>query len=146
MNHSKLSVSESNQIKTGSAENRRCQHKKEDIMIEYRVYSDHVAVKKYTGEERTVVIPNVFAGKPVTEILPHAFSGNKSMETIVLPDILQAIGSRAFLNCVNLTAITSFAAYALSGGKMNCRDGLPALTTVVSEDAFDGCGCIRVAA
>ena len=115
-------------------------------MIEYRVYSDHVAVKKYTGEERTVVIPNVFAGKPVTEILPHAFSGNKSMETIVLPDILQAIGSRAFLNCVNLTAITSFAAFACSAGRKNYRNGLPVLAKSISKDAFDGCGYIQIAA
>lgn len=114
-------------------------------MIEYRVYTDHVAVKKYTGDERIVVIPNVFAGKPVTEILPYAFSGNKNMETIVLPDILQTIRSRAFLNCVNLTAITSFAAFALSGGKGNFRNGLPLLAKICMN-AFDGCGCVQIAA
>ena len=115
-------------------------------MIEYRVYTDHVAVKKYTGDERIVVIPNVFAGKPVTEILPYAFSGNEDMETVVLPDILQTIQPQAFSNCVNLTTLTSFAVYAFSGGKPCYRYGLPPMTTLVAKDAFVGCARIQEAA
>lgn len=112
-------------------------------MIEYRVYGDHAAVKKYTGDEKLIVVPNLFAGKPITEILPYAFAGNKSVEAVVLPDILQEIHPHAFLNCENLETLTSFAAYTHSCGAASYKCGLPALTRVVAMNAFDGCGCLR---
>lgn len=65
-----------------------------------------VCIKKYKGEEKELVVPCEINGMPVTEIGEAAFGGNKTIESIVLPDTLEKIGRGAFLFCVNLNDVS----------------------------------------
>ena len=107
--------------------------------LKYRIYKTHAVVAKYDGKETTVIIPNVIAGRPVTEISSYAFSDNPQLELVVLPDILQTIRPAAFSNCENLKAVTSFASYCSAGKERNYRIGLPALARAENGAAFWGC-------
>lgn len=52
-----------------------------------------------------VVVPGSVGGFPVVELGPHAFHRSR-LETIALPDSLEKIGDRAFLDCTELKEIS----------------------------------------
>ena len=62
------------------------------------------AVSSYTGNVKTVLVPYLYNGKPVTEISANAFEGN-SVQKITLSERITKIGDRAFLNCTSLTDV-----------------------------------------
>ncbi len=67
-------------------------------------------VTGYSGSEMSVLVPDWYEGKPVTEIGDGAFLGNTAIRTVALPSSVARIGKSAFKGCTNLTAITSYAA------------------------------------
>lgn len=60
------------------------------------------SVKKYTGNERDVVIPETYNGVPVLWIDSFAFEGNVHVERVWIPKTIQIIDDYAFEDCVNL--------------------------------------------
>jgi hypothetical protein len=59
-------------------------------------------IKKYTGTDTDVVIPDTISGKTVTSIGGSAFFMNKTIESVVIPDTVTGIGKQAFDSCTSL--------------------------------------------
>ena len=75
------------------------------------------------GEElKNIEIPSEINGKKITSIGVSAFSGNKLLESIVIPDTVTKIGFKAFENCTSLRSIT-----------------IPESVTYINREAFSGC-------
>lgn len=60
------------------------------------------SVKKYTGNERDVEIPETYNVVPVLWIDSFAFEGNIHVERVWIPKTIQVIDDYAFEDCVNL--------------------------------------------
>ena len=72
------------------------------------VYADNgtgYTVTWYTGGNGTVEVPSFYKGRRVTKIADGAFYGIESVEKLVLPDYLTAIGEKALNGCLWLTHI-----------------------------------------
>lgn len=63
--------------------------------------ADGVEITSYTGNEKTVVIPEKIGGKYVTAIAADAFVG-KDVETIIMGKRILRIADGAFKNCASL--------------------------------------------
>lgn len=73
---------------------------------EYIMLKDStISISNYTGEDKSIVIPSVIDGKPVSDILSCAFAYNDYVESITVPDTVKSIGSFAFAYCKNLEVI-----------------------------------------
>ena len=75
--------------------------------------------------EKNIVIPSVFQGKPVTGIGDEAFKECESIENISIPISVTSIGDYAFLGCWSLTSIN-----------------LPESLTTIGEGAFALCSSL----
>lgn len=71
---------------------------------------------------KDLTIPSTLGGVPVTAIDQEAFSSNRSLNSVVLPEGIETIGSYAFYSCTNLANIT-----------------LPDTLTAIEEWAFFNC-------
>lgn len=56
----------------------------------------------YHGSEETVAVP-----EGIIRIEEHAFEGNKALKHIFIPDTVQKIGFRAFMDCDSLEKLKS---------------------------------------
>lgn len=63
----------------------------------YRLYS-------YSGSEKDIVLPDKVSGMPVTGIYDNCFNGS-DIESVVIPESYESIGTSAFLNCSSLTSV-----------------------------------------
>ena len=63
---------------------------------------DAAAIKSYFGTDKTVVIPEMIDGKPVTAIYFFAFMNNQNIEKVVIPSTVTCIWENAFTNCSSL--------------------------------------------
>ncbi len=123
------------------------QSKKSSDEFEYDVYTNHIAITKYTGKSLKVKIPEEIDGLSVTELysredsqgivsssvtsveLPdtilwigkNAFYKSQA-KSINIPDSVRLIGKRAFTDCKNLEGIK-----------------LPSKLTTIGEYAFCNC-------
>lgn len=61
-----------------------------------------------------MVVPNTYLGLPVISVGNYAFEDRESLMSVTIPSSVTSIGSRAFLDCSNLT-IYCEAAYEPSG-------------------------------
>ncbi len=68
--------------------------------------SQTVTITGYRGTNVDIVVPNVINNASVTSIDKNAFRGNKTIESVVLPDAVTAIGEYAFYDCDNLRSLT----------------------------------------
>jgi hypothetical protein len=59
------------------------------------IVENRACILHYTGNEKSVHIPDAFEGYPVTTIMPSAF-WNKGLTDINIPDTVTGIGSSAF--------------------------------------------------
>lgn len=107
--------------------------------IQYNVYKDHAVVAGYDSTQGTLVIPNTYCNKPVTEIAAAAFAENNVLQTVVLPDVLRRIGAKAFQNCTRLSAVLPNATYFSQKSASACSVVLPSLLQSVGRQAFRGC-------
>ncbi|MBP5622144.1 MAG: leucine-rich repeat domain-containing protein [Thermoguttaceae bacterium] len=92
----------------------------------YCAYEDGVVIAKYNGEDSEVEIPATINDAPVVEIGRDAFSFSDTIQEIVVPENVQAIGTYAFLNCSELETVE-----------------LPKSLKVVGYCAFSGCSELR---
>lgn len=67
-----------------------------------------LSVASFTTKNRkdvTITLPDVVDGKTVKTISKYAFAANDKLVEITLPATLEAIGDRAFIDCINLKVI-----------------------------------------
>jgi|GEM_PF-2287464 len=118
-----------------------------DAEFDYTVDAEgYATVKGYTGDPKTLEIPDTLDGHPVRYIATHAFGGHESslvkviipegvvsiaeyafanaekLETVVLPSTLKVIGRGAFSGCAMLDTVT-----------------LPEGLLELDAEVFDGC-------
>ncbi|MBC7981157.1 MAG: leucine-rich repeat protein [Armatimonadetes bacterium] len=112
-------------------------------------YNDNGATISISGCEfgdiRSVTVPGLINGKPVTAIEPKAFFGNNGITNLILPSSVTTIGASAFESCRRLNTVTS------PGGLTNidraafasCDEltgiTLPASVTTIDDFAFYNC-------
>ena len=70
--------------------------------FQMKLVDDHSVVVRYSGGQANVVIPDTYAGCPVTEIAAGAFADNQKLETVLFPDTIISIGDEAFKGCKHL--------------------------------------------
>lgn len=68
--------------------------------------SGTVVIKKYTGTDENVVIPEKILEKNVTAIEGAAFGECHTIKSIKIPDSVTEIGNCAFMKCTSLVSIT----------------------------------------
>lgn len=95
--------------------------------LEYKIYTDHVAVsrceKEAVGE---IIIPEEINGVPVTEIGADCFKECKDIKSVVIPDSIKKIGKYAFWFCRGLTSVN-----------------IPKNITVIETGVFYSCTSLR---
>lgn len=83
-------------------------------------------ISGYTGPGGDVVIPDTYAGFPVTAVGSRTFYYAKSeLTSVTMPDSITLIGEKAFQNCEVLTTV-NFSQNLLT----------------IEEDAFSGCDAV----
>lgn len=65
-------------------------------------------VTGYTGEDASIIVPDWYESKPVTEIGNGAFQGNTVLTDVKLPSTITRIGAAAFKNCTSLSQLSSY--------------------------------------
>ena len=64
------------------------------------------AIRKYTGKDKDVTVPDKLDGYTVTRIGDSAFARNKKIQNVKLPKHITIIGEKSFSACLNLKSIT----------------------------------------
>ncbi|MBR1581934.1 MAG: leucine-rich repeat protein [Bacilli bacterium] len=62
-------------------------------------------VKKFYGDDKNIVIPSEFEGRPVIGIKDEAFKDNTQMNSIYIPETIEYIGNNVFFGCENITKV-----------------------------------------
>lgn len=103
-----------------------------------------VRIKGYIGDDTDIVIPDRIGEYYVTSIDSYAFSFS-NIKSVTLPDHLETIEQRAFINCTELTEITisDSVTYICDNAFEGC-EGLTKITipdsvTCINSDAFKNC-------
>ncbi len=108
-----------------------------------------ITIKRYTGSEKAVVIPESINNVPVTNIGANAFFGNDSLASVVLPNSITCIGINAFTNCKSLTTIAfPENLEEIEGGAFaNCENlsdlTLPNSVKMIGAQAFLNCKSLK---
>ncbi len=99
-----------------------------------------IVITGYNGTETAVIIPNVIDGKEVTRIEDDAFRDRADIESVVIPDSIQKIGSSAFMNCSGITEISLPADVDYMGlGSTEQNVGTASTTYSPGNGSFEGC-------
>ena len=111
-----------------------------DFLIDERGY-----ITGYVGELTDLVIPASVENRAVVGIAAGAFADNRNITSLVLPDTLKEIESRAFSHCVNLGSVTFGSGLEVIGERafeycthlpeVNLPEGL----VTMGDYAFDSC-------
>lgn len=67
--------------------------------------NDEVVIKKYTGTDKEIVIPEDFNGYSVVEIGSSAFYNNRNITSVTLPSTVKKISNNAFYYCTELVTV-----------------------------------------
>lgn len=77
---------------------------------------NNAKITAYTGDEETVVVPDMIAGHPITSIEKGSFKGNEYIKEVYISDRITAVNGDVFKDCCNLEKIhISEAVTALTG-------------------------------
>ena len=136
-------------------------------LFRYRAVSDGYGISGFNGNNmRTLIIPNVYNGKPVTRILAGvsgdsdvqeavmtdgisvieegAFKGCKSLKQVIFPGTLKEIGDAAFSGCSSLVtaalprSLEQIGRYAFTGTALKQAD-LPENILWIGDGAYKDC-------
>lgn len=106
---------------------------------EYRVYETYVEIVEYLGEATDVMVPDKLADLPVKVVGGFSFS---KIQTVMLPEGILVIKSRAFDNCDKLETINipdsvrEIGAYAFDNSNAIKTLTIPKGVTEIGERAF----------
>ena len=106
---------------------------------------DTIEITKYIGESENVIIPQTIGSRRVSYIGDGAFANCSSVKSVVIPDSVTAIGSRAFISCSQLEEVTlssrlsSVGAYAFAGCPKLKTITLPDSLVAIGNNAFSVC-------
>ena len=116
-----------------------------DGKFEYTVSDNHVTVTKWTGTGEDAVIPSKIDGKPVTAIGDSAFSGQKTLQSVIIPGTVTRIGEKAFYQCYSLKtlalpgSVEAIGSYAFCYCTHLTSVAIPKKMTVIEERTFAYC-------
>ena len=101
-----------------------------------------IALTKYKGNAKDLVIPETIQGLPVEVI--HGFEGNKNIKSVVIPSSVKVICADAFENCAALEKVTLPEGLLYIGFYAFKNTGLTSVTLPKSleyllDDAFLDC-------
>lgn len=65
-----------------------------------------ITIKKFTGSEKDVIIPDTINGKKVTNIGDSAFENCSNIKSIIISKNITSIGDWAFYQCIAIDSIT----------------------------------------
>ena len=116
----------------------------ETCLITYVVEnSDTLAIEKYTGHDKTYVIPSEIDGKKITRIDSYAFKNRTSLTSVTIPDGVTIIGAQAFNGCTALTdinipdGVTRIGSYAFNECSALADIKIPDSVTAIGMGAFN---------
>ena len=168
--HKKCDI-EISKAKTGSAvairDDQNNAGKRYNDLFKYRSLSDGYGIGGFTEEKyKTLIIPSMHNGKPVTHILAGAFRERDIQEAVmtdgvvviedgafqncedlnqvILPESLREIGDSAFSGCVNLStaalphALERIGCSAFEGSALKQAD-IPDSVLAIEHGAFNSC-------
>lgn len=110
----------------------------------YEMSGDCYKVVKYNGKSSDVIIPSTYMGLPVTIIDANAF-GDRSIESVVIPNSVTSIEMSAFGGCRSLTTVTIgngvtfIGIQAFAGCTSLTSITLPDSVTYLDDRAFASC-------
>lgn len=112
----------------------------------FRLHNDcYAELESYSGPDTQLKLPDHYGEYIVTRIAPGAFSGNNHICSIVIPDSIRNIGSRAFYNCSKLKEVAFSQRLKMIEDQAFSRCcaleavDLPEGTIHIGEKAFSGC-------
>ena len=114
----------------------------------YDVYSNHIVLTLYLGEDAALEIPESIDGLRVTEISVSTFS-NKAITSVIIPDGVVRIGKYAFLGCKDLSEITvpdsvkTIERQAFADCESLEKIVLPESVTEIGESVFSKCSSLK---
>ncbi len=118
-----------------SCSNKPAENPASDFEYELSPDEQHVVITKYVGESKNVVIPSKIDGLAVTALKGLDVDGfiqgvfqDTDVETVVIPDTVQWIGNRAFMNCTALSSVD-----IESGSELN----------TIGVEAFENCSSLK---
>lgn len=117
--------------------------------IQYSVDDGEVTIKKYTGTDTNLVIPDTIGGKPVTDIAGYAFNGT-NVTSVTLPSGMTELNGYAFYGASKLTSvtfpsdITSIGSYAFEFCTSLKYINIPSTVTYIGNGAFYGCKSLQM--
>ena len=112
---------------------------------QYQANDSGWTITEYTGTAKDITIPAEFDGKPVTMLAESLFMNYMSLERIVIPSSVTAMGKFVFQGCGNLSNVTlSLNLRAIPEGAFEYCTSLesiafPASMTSISSSAFKDC-------
>ena len=110
--------------------------------FDFEVRDGQAVVTAYTGEGTDVIIPDTFAGFPVTAIESFAFSQKKEIKNVVIPEGIEYIYHSAFENCSSLTSVSlpqslkAIYLYAFAGCSLLKSIAIPSGVEYIGKDVF----------
>ena len=102
-----------------------------------------------TDEAKNIVVPETYAGLPVTAIGGSVFQNHTTLQRVVLPETVTSIGGSAFQGCIALTScnipsgVTDIPGSCFSGCSKLRRIVLPAGLKSIGDSAFYGCSSLE---
>ncbi len=103
----------------------------------------HGVLVKYCGREKIVTVPD-----GVTRIEECAFEGNEFVETVILPDTVEEIGSRAFRGCSGLAVVEGGSLSRIENTAF-CSSSLQKIdlskAKIIEDAAFKDCRMLEAA-
>lgn len=73
--------------------------------LDYEITAGKATIKGYKGSEKAIAIPETLDGAAVTVIAEGAFAENTTLEVLVLPSTVEAMGASALKGCTSLRAL-----------------------------------------